>query len=291
MKAVIPAAGWGVRFLPLTKEQPKEMIPVVDKPTIQYVVEEALAAGINDIVIITGRHKRGIEDHFDRSYELEAVLERGGKQEYLRKVREISSMADIHFIRQKEQRGLGHAVLKAKQHIGNEPFAVMLGDTIYRSKVPVVKQLMDVHKRTGKSVIAIEPVPRDKVKDYGIIAGKEVEKELYLLDDLVEKPSPDQAPSNLAIAGTYLLTPDIFEAIEMTPPGLNGEIQLTDALKILLKKEDIYGWRFEGKRYDIGDMLGWLKTQMELGLLHPEYGAPLKEHMENLLKNGPGRTQ
>jgi UTP--glucose-1-phosphate uridylyltransferase len=291
MKAVIPAAGWGVRFLPLTKEQPKEMIPVVDKPTIQYVVEDALAAGIDNIVIITGRHKRGIEDHFDRSYELEAVLERTGKKEYLKKVREISSMADIHFIRQKEQRGLGDAVLKARQHIGNEPFAVMLGDTIYRSKVPVVKQLMDIHKKTGKSVIAIEPVPKDKVKDYGIIAGRKVEEDLYLIDELVEKPLPELAPSNLAIAGTYVLTPEIFDCIERTPPGLNGEVQLTDALRLLRKKEDIYGWRFEGKRYDIGDMLGWLKTQMELGLLHPEYGAPLREHMENLLKTIPPNSK
>jgi len=287
MKAVIPAAGWGVRFLPLTKEQPKEMIPVVDKPTIQYVVEEALAAGIDNIVIITGRHKRGIEDHFDRSYELEAVLEKNGKKEYLKKVREISSMADIHFIRQKEQRGLGDAVLKARQHVGNEPFAVMLGDTIYRSKVPVVKQLMDIHKKTGKSVIAIEPVPREKVHDYGIIAGNKVEEDLYLIDELVEKPLPELAPSNLAIAGTYLLTPAIFECIERTPPGLNGEVQLTDALRLLRKKEEIYGWRFEGKRYDIGDMQGWLKTQMELGLLHPEYGPVLREHMENLLRTIP----
>ncbi|QLH74184.1 MAG: UTP--glucose-1-phosphate uridylyltransferase GalU [Methanomassiliicoccales archaeon] len=283
MKAVIPAAGWGIRFLPLTKEQPKEMIPVVDKPTIQYVVEEALAAGITDIVIITGRHKRGIEDHFDRSYELEAVLERGNKKEYLKKVRDISNMADIHFIRQKEQRGLGDAVLKAKQHIGDEPFAVMLGDTIYRSKVPVVKQLMDVHKRTGRSVIAIEPVPREKVKDYGIIAGRKVDEDLYLIDDLVEKPLPELAPSDLAIAGTYILTHEIFEAIERTPPGLNGEVQLTDALRLLRKKQEIYGWRFEGKRYDIGDMIGWLKTQVELGLLHPEYSAALKEHIESLL--------
>jgi UTP--glucose-1-phosphate uridylyltransferase len=288
MKAVIPAAGWGLRFLPLTKEQPKEMLPVVDKPTIQYVVEEALASGITDIVIITGRHKRGIEDHFDRSYELESILERGNRSDDLRKVREISALADIHFIRQKDQRGLGDAVLRAKQHIGNEPFAVMLGDTIYQSKVPVVKQLMQQYERTGKSVIAVEPVPREKVKDYGIISGKEVDDGLYLIEDLVEKPLPELAPSNLAIAGTYLLTPEIFECIERTPPGLNGEIQLTDALRLLRKKQDIYGWRFEGKRYDIGDMLGWLKTQVELSLQHPEYARPLREHLQKLLDQEKG---
>ncbi len=286
MKAVIPAAGWGLRFLPLTKEQPKEMLPVVDKPTIQYVVEEALDSGITDIVIITGRHKRGIEDHFDRSYELESILERGNKTEYLRQVREISSMADIHFIRQKEQRGLGDAVRMARQHIGDEPFAVMLGDTIYRSKVPVVKQLMNVHERTGRSVIAIEPVPREKVKDYGIVKGQQIEPDLVLIDDLVEKPHPELAPSNLAIAGTYVLTPAIFDCIDHTTPGLNGEVQLTDALRLLRKREEIYGWRFEGKRYDIGDMLGWLKTQCELALANPAYAAPLRAHMEQLLKEG-----
>jgi UTP--glucose-1-phosphate uridylyltransferase len=286
MKAVIPAAGWGLRFLPLTKEQPKEMLPVVDKPTIQYVVEEALDSGITDIVIITGRHKRGIEDHFDRSYELESILEKGNKTEYLRQVREISSMADIHFIRQKEQKGLGDAVRMARQHIGEEPFAVMLGDTIYRSKVPVVKQLMNVHERTGRSVIAIEPVPREKVKDYGIVKGQHIEPDLVLIDDLVEKPHPELAPSNLAIAGTYVLTPAIFDCIDHTTPGLNGEVQLTDALRLLRKREEIYGWRFEGKRYDIGDMLGWLKTQCELALANPVYAAPLRAHMEQLLKEG-----
>jgi len=258
---------------------------VVDKPTIQYVVEEALAAGITDIVIITGRHKRGIEDHFDRSYELESILERSNKREYLRQVRDISALADIHYIRQKEQRGLGDAVLRAKQHIGREPFAVMLGDTIYRSKVPVVKQLMQVHEKTGRSVIAVEPVPREKVKDYGIISGKEVEKGLFRIDDLVEKPLPELAPSNMAIAGTYLLTPAIFDCLERTPPGLNGEVQLTDALRLLSKQEDIYGWRFEGKRYDIGDMLGWLKTQMELSLRNPLYAEQLRRHMEELLSD------
>jgi UTP--glucose-1-phosphate uridylyltransferase len=284
MKAVIPAAGWGLRFLPLTKEQPKEMLPVVDKPTIQYVVEEALASGITDIVIITGRHKRGIEDHFDRSYELESILERSNKTEYLEKVRAISNMADIHFIRQKEQRGLGDAVRLARQHIGDEPFAVMLGDTIYRSKVPVVRQLMNVHERTGRSVIAVEPVPREKVKDYGIVSGDETAPNLILIDDLVEKPHPDLAPSNLAIAGTYILTPAIFDCIDQTPSGLNGEVQLTDALRLLRRREEIYGWRFEGKRYDIGDMMGWLKTQCELALENPTYAPELRLHMEQLLR-------
>jgi UTP--glucose-1-phosphate uridylyltransferase len=284
MKAVIPAAGWGLRFLPLTKEQPKEMLPVVDKPAIQYVVEEAIAAGIEDIVIITGRHKRSIEDHFDRSYELEALLEKANKTEYLDQVRSVSNMANIHFIRQKEQRGLGDAVLRARQHIGNEAFAVMLGDTINISTVPVVKQLMNVYEEKKRSVIAIEPVPREKIRDYGIISGEQETERLWTINELVEKPSPENAPSNLGITGTYVLTPQIFDCIEDTVPGVNGEVQLTDALRLLRQKETIFGYRFEGRRYDIGDIPGWIKTQFELALMNPTYSKELRPFLEGILK-------
>ena len=280
MKAVIPAAGHGIRFLPLTKEEPKEMLPVVDKPTIQYVVEEAIGAGITDILIITGRGKRALEDYFDKSWELEDVLEKKGKTEELKQIRKISNMVDIHFIRQKEARGLGDAIYQAKKHVGDEPFAVMLGDTINISEVPLVKQLMNVHERTGSSVIAVEAVAREKIQDYGIISGKEIEKGIHQIDDLVEKPSPEEAPSNLGITGTYILNSSIFDCIERTPPGRGGEIQLTDAIKVLAQKEKVYGYEFEGLRYDIGDMLGWLKTNFKLALEHPKYSEPLRNFLK-----------
>jgi UTP--glucose-1-phosphate uridylyltransferase len=283
MKAVIPAAGLGVRFLPLTKDQPKEMLPVVHKPTIQYVVEEAVAAGIDDILIITGRGKRSIEDHFDRSIELECALDQNGRRKELAEVMRIANMATIHYVRQKVQRGLGDAVLLARQHIGDEPFAVMLGDTINLSAVPVVRQLMDVRKEMGGSVIAVEPVPRDKVRDYGMIKGARISDRLYEIEDLVEKPSPEDAPSDLGITGTYVLSPRIFDCLERTPPGRGGEVQLTDALRLLSKEERVYGLQFEGRRYDIGDKLGWLKTTMELGLDDPELGPPLREHLRALI--------
>ncbi|MDD1772168.1 MAG: UTP--glucose-1-phosphate uridylyltransferase GalU [Methanomassiliicoccales archaeon] len=285
MKAVIPAAGWGVRFLPLTKEQPKEMLPVIDKPVIQYVVEEAVKAGIQDIIIITGRHKRTIEDHFDRSFELEALLQNGNRQEYLQKIKDICNLANLHFIRQKEQKGLGDAVYHARYHVGDEPFAVMLGDTIHVSDVPVVKQLMDVHAATGKSVIAAERVPGPKVKDYGVLDARKIGDRLYDIDDLVEKPKPEDAPSDLCIAGTYVLTPGIFECIERTAPGYNGEVQLTDALRLLKEKEGMLAWEFEGRRYDIGDIPGWLNAQFELGLRHPIYGPKMREHIRTLYQN------
>ncbi|MDH7508619.1 MAG: UTP--glucose-1-phosphate uridylyltransferase GalU [Methanomassiliicoccales archaeon] len=284
MKAVIPAAGLGVRFLPLTKAQPKEMLPVVDKPTIQYVVEEAIAAGISDIIIVTGAGKRAIEDHFDRSPELEAVLERNGKEEELQEIRRISHLAEIHYIRQKTPRGLGDAVYCARRHIGNEPFAVMLGDTINIAAVPVVKQLMDVHELLGTSVIAVERVPREKIRDYGIIKARNVRERLHLIEDLVEKPIPDQAPSDYGITGTYILTPSIFHCIEQTPAGRNGEIQLTDALRLLLREEKIYAYEFEGKRYDIGDKLGWMKTNLELILDHPEFSEETTKFLLDLLR-------
>lgn len=283
MKAVIPAAGMGVRFLPLTKDMPKEMLPVVHKPTIQYVVEEAVAAGIDDILIITGRGKRSIEDHFDRSIELENVLGNNGRKKELDEIMRIANMAAIHYVRQKVPRGLGDAVLLAKQHVGNEPFAVMLGDTINLSAVPVVRQLMDIQSRMGGSVIAVEPVAPEKVRDYGIIGGKSISDGLYEIDELVEKPSPGDAPSNLGITGTYVLSPRIFDCLERTPPGRGGEVQLTDALRLLSKEEKIYGLKFQGRRHDIGDKLGWLKTTMELALNDPELGPPLREHLRSLM--------
>lgn len=283
MKAVIPAAGFGIRFLPMTKDQPKEMLPVVHKPTIQYVVEEAVAAGITDILIVTGRGKRSIEDHFDSSPELEKLLADRGREKELAEIRAISDMANIHFIRQKVPRGLGDAVLLAKQHVGKEPFVVMLGDTINVARVPVVKQLMDVHDERGGSIIAVEPVAREKIRDYGIIKGTKVDDRTYLIEDLVEKPSPEQAPSNLGITGTYLLSPEIFECLEKTPPGKGGEVQLTDALRCLNQRERMHGFVFEGTRYDIGDKLGWLKTTFELALDDPELGPELRPFVRGLM--------
>lgn len=284
MKVVIPAAGWGVRFLPLTKEQPKEMLPVIDKPVIQYVVEEAVRAGIKDILIVTGRHKRTIEDHFDRSFELETILRNGNRQTLLDSISGLHKLADLHYVRQHEQRGLGDAVYQARHHVGDEPFAVMLGDTIHVSEVPVVKQLMDVHARTGVSVIAAERVPGEKVKDYGVLDAVKREDRLYEVRDLVEKPRPQDAPSDLCIAGTYVLTPSIFECLERTEPGYNGEVQLTDALRLLKEKEDILAWEFVGKRYDIGDVPGWLNSQFELALRHPVYGERLRERIRELVE-------
>ncbi len=282
MKAVIPAAGWGVRFLPLTKEQPKEMLPVIDKPVIQYVVEEAVKAGIEDIIIITGRHKRSIEDHFDRSFELEAILKNSNRHAYLDRIQELRDLVNLHYIRQKEPRGLGDAVYQARHHVGNEPFAVMLGDTIHVSEVPVVRQLMDVHARTGRSVIAVERVPGDKVQDYGVLDAVKVDERLYEIRDLVEKPRPEEAPSDLCIAGTYVLTPGIFECIEQIGTGHDGELQLTDALRLLREKEGMLAWEFVGRRYDIGDIPGWIRSQFELALKHPVYGEQLRTFLADL---------
>lgn len=283
MKAIIPAAGLGLRFLPLTKEQPKEMLPVVDKPTIQYVIEEAVASGIDDILIITGRKKTSIEDHFDRSYELEATLQKLQEVKYLESIRGISDLASIYFIRQKEQRGLGDAVLAAKRFVGDEPFAVMLGDTINIASRPVLSQLMDVHERFGVSTIAVEPVSREKIKDYGIVRARPIAHNVLEVEDLVEKPLPENAPSNIGITGTYILNPSIFNCVERTPPGKNGEVQLTDAMKLMLQNERMMAVQFEGRRYDIGDMMGWLKTNMELSLAHPIYGEELRRFTRSLL--------
>lgn len=284
MKAVIPAAGFGVRFLPLTKDQPKEMLPVVHKPTIQYVVEEAVAAGITDILVITGRGKRSLEDHFDRSLDLEMLLERQGRTAELDMVQKISNMADIHFIRQKVPRGLGDAIYLARRHVGNEPFVVMLGDNIHRSKVPVVKQLMDAHEQVGGSVISVEAVPPEKLKDYGNIKTKKVSDRLYQVLDLIEKPRPEEVMSNFGITGTYVLSPKIFECLERTAPGRGGEIQLTDALRYLNDAESIYGYVFEGMRYDVGDKPGWLKATFDLALADPELGPQLRPYVAELMK-------
>jgi UTP--glucose-1-phosphate uridylyltransferase len=283
MKAVIPAAGHGTRFLPLTKGQPKEMLPIVDKPAIQYVVAEAIAAGIDDIIIITGRDKRAIEDHFDYSFELESFLKDHGKLEELEEIERISQMVNIHYIRQKRSIGLGDAVYCARQHIGDEPFAVMLGDTIHVSPVPIVKQLSDVHKARGGSVIAVERVPLEDVRKYGIIEGSKVSPGLYEIARMVEKPEPSEAPSDIAVAGTYFLSPSIFGCIEETVPGLNGEIQLTDALKLLLRKEKVFGCEFVGKRYDVGDKLGWMKANIELTLQDPRFSREMERFMRDLL--------
>jgi UTP--glucose-1-phosphate uridylyltransferase len=283
MKAVIPAAGMGLRFLPITKEQPKEMIPVMGKPTIQYVVEEAIEAGIDDILIITGRNKRAIVDHFDKSFEIEYTLEKAGKLDKLEEIRRISNMVDIHFIRQKTPLGLGDAIMRARKHVDDEPFAIMLGDTINVSEQPVIGQLMEIFNRTHRSVIAVEEVPEEKISDYGIIDGEMADERLTKIRDLVEKPAREEAPSNIGITGRYIMTPGIFECLERTEPGRGKEIQLTDAIRLLNQREEILAYRFEGRRYDIGDMMGWLKTIFEMGLKDPEYSSELRKLAAEIL--------
>ena len=281
-KAVIPAAGLGTRFLPATKAQPKEMLPIVDRPTIHYVVEEAVDSGITDILIITGRGKRAIEDYFDRNIELERHLELYHKNELLKDIRRLEEMGDIHYIRQKEQLGLGHAILCAKSHIGNEPFAVLLGDTIVQNDTPCTKQLMDVFGRCGCSTIAVERVSKENIHKYGIISGKEMGDGTIEIDKLVEKPRAEEAPSNLGIIGRYVLTPEIFDEIEKTKLGAEHEIQLTDALAGLLKTQKIYGYEFEGMRYDIGDKFDYLRAIVDFGLMHPEVGPDFKRYLKSL---------
>ena len=280
MKAVIPAAGFGTRFLPATKAQPKEMLPVFDKPTIQYVIEEAVASGIDDILIVTGKNKRSIEDHFDKSFELEHTLEVSGKDKYLKQIRDITDLADICYIRQKEQKGLGDAIYCARKHVGDEPFAVMLGDTITKGNTPCTKQLIDIYNKYGASAISLEEVPMEKVERYGIIKGEEIEKDVYKINQLVEKPPMSEAPSNLAIMGRYVLTPDIFDKINETEPGVGGEIQLTDALS---KLDVIYGNTFEGKTYDIGNRLEWLKTSIEFAMDDEESREDLLEYLRTIV--------
>jgi UTP--glucose-1-phosphate uridylyltransferase len=283
-KVVIPAAGLGTRFLPITKAQPKEMLPVVDKPVIQYVVEEAIQSGIEDILIITGRNKRAIEDHFDRCFELEAKFSNRKKDPFTESLEALSEFPDIHFIRQREQKGLGDAVLLAGRHCDNEPFAVLLGDTICippEKEKPCTRQMMDAFDRYLRSIIAVEPVAKNKIKDYGIIDGKEIAKGVYEIDDIVEKPAPENAPSNLGAIGRYILTPDIFALLTDATPGVGGEIQLTDALRWLVKP---LGLVTNCRRYDIGDKLGWMKSSIELTLEREEFAAELRPFLSKLLK-------
>lgn len=265
-KAIIPAAGLGTRFLPATKAQPKEMLPIVDKPTIQYIIEEAVASGIEEILIITGRNKKSIEDHFDKSVELEMELEKSGKKEMLELVRGISDMVDIHYIRQKEPRGLGHAINCAKSFVGNEPFAVMLGDDVVDSEVPCLKQLINCFNEYKTTILGVQTVEFDNVNKYGIIDGLPIENRVYKVKKLVEKPSVEEAPSNIAILGRYIITPQIFKVLENTKPGKGNEIQLTDALETLIKSEAMYAYNFEGRRYDVGDKLGFLEATVEFAL-------------------------
>ena len=289
-KAVIPVAGLGTRFLPATKAQPKEMLPIVDKPVIQYIVEEAVAAGISQIIFVTGRHKRAIEDHFDRNLELERALEEKGKEELLKLVREISNLADIIYVRQKEPLGLGHAILTAEPAVGNEPFAVLLGDDIMVSEPPAIKQLISAFNKYRCSILGIQEVPKEDVSKYGIVAGREIEKGVYKVDTLVEKPDVEEAPSNLAITGRYILTPGIFEALRKVPPGKGGEIQLTDGIQQLSLREAIYAKIMEGKRYDTGTKVGFLEATVDFALSRDDLREPflkfLKKKLEEELRNG-----
>lgn len=285
-KAVIPAAGFGTRFLPITKSQPKEMIPIVDTPTIQYVVEEAVKSGITDILMIIGKGKRAIEEHFDRSFELENMLIDKNKKKELEDIRNITRIANIHFVWQKEMNGLGDAIAYAKYHVGNEPFAVLLGDTVIDGKgKPITRQLMDVFARYNSSVVALEDVDISNVSRYGVIDGSPLEKNVLIANDFIEKPSIEETPSTLAIASRYIFTPEIFKYLEATKPGVNNEIQLTDAMRAMVKKHAMYGLRFEGKRYDIGNKLDFIKTNIEFGLKHKEIGKELKAYLKELCKH------
>jgi len=285
-KAVIPAAGFGTRFLPITKSQPKEMIPIVDTPTIQYVVEEAVKSGITDILMIIGKGKRAIEEHFDRSFELENMLQEKNRLKDLEDIRNITRIANIHFVWQKEMNGLGDAMRYARYHVGQEPFAVLLGDTVIDGKgKPITRQLMDVFEKYRSSVVALEEVELENVSRYGIFDGSPLEKNILVASDFIEKPSPKETPSRLAIASRYIFTPEIFEFLEKTTPGINNEIQLTDAMRAMVKKHAMYGYKFEGKRYDIGNKLDFIKTNIEFGLKNKEIGKELREYLKELSNN------
>lgn len=283
-KAVIPAAGLGTRFLPATKAQPKEMLPIVDKPTLQYIIEEAINSGIEEILIITGRNKSSIEDHFDRSVELEAELLRNGKTDMLKMVQDIGNMADIHYIRQKEPKGLGHAIYRAKSFIGDEPFAVMLGDDVVDSEIPCLKQLIDSYENVKSSVLGVKEVEKNQVNKYGIVDYSNHSGKLYDVKNLVEKPDIKDAPSSIAILGRYIITPAIFDILENTVPGKNGEIQLTDALKTLLEREKIYAYEFDGIRYDIGDKIGFLEATLDFSLKRESLKEPLIRIMKERIQ-------
>jgi len=285
-KAIIPAAGLGTRFLPATKAKSKEMLPIVDKPTIQYIIEEAIASGIEEILIVTGRNKKCIEDHFDKSVELEMELAKNHKDELLELVKNISDMVDIHYIRQKEPRGLGHAIHCAKTFVGEEPFAVLLGDDIvytHESQRSCLKQLMDCYDEYKTSILGVQSVDLENVSKYGIVDGIAIENRVCKVKGLVEKPSIEESPSNIAILGRYIITPKIFEILDRTKPGKNNEVQLTDALLELLKEEAIYSYNFEGKRYDVGDKLGYLEATVEYALRKPELKDEFTEYLKNII--------
>jgi len=284
-KAVFPAAGWGTRFLPATKAQPKEMLPLVDRPVIQYAVEEAVAAGIEQVIIVTSSQKRAIEDHFDINYELEHLLEERGEIELLRQIRHISDLAQIAYVRQKEQLGLGHAVLMAKELVGHEPFAVILSDDVVVGQRPCIGQLIHAYHQTHSSVVAVMEVPPEQTGRYGVIGGTQVDGldgRLWKADQVVEKPAPGEAPSNMAIIGRYVLTPKIFDKLEQTQRGAGGEIQLTDAIKALMEEQPVYGYAFEGTRYDAGTTMGWLKASVELALARPDLGPEFADYLRDL---------
>lgn len=286
-KAVFPAAGLGTRFLPATKAMPKEMLPLVDKPLIQYGVEEAIHSGMNNIVIVTGRGKSAIEDHFDVSFELEQMLESKNKKDLLATVRSVSDLIDVFYVRQKEALGLGHAVLRAKEMIGHEPFAVVLSDDVISSEIPCLRQLLDIYEFYGHSVVALMEVPRDRISAYGVVDAEPVahnggSDRLFRIRNMVEKPKPEDAPSNLAIIGRYILTPEIFSSIESIEPGRGGELQLTDALKHLLKTRPVYGFKFEGKRYDAGDKLGFLRATVEFALQRHDLGEEFRAYLKTI---------
>ncbi|MTN08290.1 UTP--glucose-1-phosphate uridylyltransferase GalU, partial [Turicibacter sanguinis] len=285
-KAIIPAAGLGTRFLPATKSQPKEMLPIVDKPTLQYIIEEAVNSGIEEILIVTGRNKKSIEDHFDRSIELELELEQKGKVEMLEMVKEISNMVDIHFIRQKEPKGLGHAINCAKSFVGNEPFAVLLGDDIVDNETPCLAQLINTYNEYKTSIIGVQEVQKENTDKYGILDVKCIEDRVYKVKDMVEKPKVEDAPSNIAILGRYIITPAIFEILEKQEPGKGGEIQLTDALKTLAQHEAIYAYNFEGRRYDVGDKLGFLEATIDFALKRDNLKDGLIDYMQSIVESG-----
>ena len=283
-KAIIPAAGLGTRFLPATKAQPKEMLPIVDKPTIQYIIEEAIESGIEEILIITGRNKKCIEDHFDKSVELEMELAKNNKDELLELVQDISDMVDIHYIRQKEPKGLGHAIHCAKSFVGNEPFAILLGDDIvYNEEKPCLKQLIDCYDEYKTTILGVQNVSPENVSKYGIVDGIDIEDRVCKVKGLVEKPKTEDAPSNIAILGRYIVTPKIFEILEETKPGKGNEIQLTDALLELAKNEAMYAYNFEGRRYDVGDKLGFLEATVEYALRKPELKDDFMEYLKDII--------
>lgn len=282
-KAVIPAAGWGTRFLPATKSMPKEMLPIVDTPTIQYIVEEAVNSGIEQICLITSHTKKAIEDHFDRTLELEALLEKGGKTEYLNQIKAIADMVEVVAVRQKEAKGLGHAVLCAKSFVGDEPFAVLLGDdVVYNDGTPCLKQLIDVYNEKGGSVLGVQTVPHENICKYGCVDGEKLGDRLYSVKDMIEKPKPEEAPTDVGVLGRYVITPEIFEKLETTKPGAGGEIQLTVALKALAKEQAMYAYDFVGRRYDVGDRLGFLEATVEYALRREDLSGQFKSYLKGL---------